>query len=157
MTFVDLTKAFDTVSRDGLWKLMAKFVCPTRFIVIVQLFHDGMLTRVQNDVEYKWSQQGCVPSPTLFSMMLSAMLKHAFRDCDTGLQIRYRFDDMLFKLRRLHAKSKIHTYMLDGLLHADDMAKNASTERKMQEATDRNLQVCDNYDLAIGKKNEIMY
>ena len=25
MTFVDLTKAFDTVSRDGLWKIMAKF------------------------------------------------------------------------------------------------------------------------------------
>ena len=24
MTFVDLTKAFDTVSRDGLWKIMAK-------------------------------------------------------------------------------------------------------------------------------------
>ena len=23
MTFVDLTKAFDTVSRDGLWKIMA--------------------------------------------------------------------------------------------------------------------------------------
>ena len=25
MTFVDLTKTFDTVSRDGLWKIMAKF------------------------------------------------------------------------------------------------------------------------------------
>ena len=24
MTFVNLTKAFDTVSRDGLWKIMAK-------------------------------------------------------------------------------------------------------------------------------------
>ena len=28
MTFVDLTKAFDTVSREGLWKIMAKFGCP---------------------------------------------------------------------------------------------------------------------------------
>ena len=28
MTFVDLTKAFDTFSRDGLWKIMAKFGCP---------------------------------------------------------------------------------------------------------------------------------
>ena len=25
MNFVDLTKTFDTVSRDGLWKIMAKF------------------------------------------------------------------------------------------------------------------------------------
>ena len=28
MTFVDLTKAFDTLSRDGLWKIMVKFGCP---------------------------------------------------------------------------------------------------------------------------------
>ena len=28
MTFVDLTKAFDTVSRDGLWKIVTKFGCP---------------------------------------------------------------------------------------------------------------------------------
>ena len=26
MTFVDLTKAFDTVSCEGLWKIMAKFL-----------------------------------------------------------------------------------------------------------------------------------
>jgi len=29
-TFVDLTKAFDMVSRDGLWKIMKKFGCPNR-------------------------------------------------------------------------------------------------------------------------------
>ena len=31
MIFVDLTKAFDTVSRDGLWKIMAKFGCQRKF------------------------------------------------------------------------------------------------------------------------------
>ncbi|VDL98989.1 unnamed protein product [Schistocephalus solidus] len=30
-TFVNLTKAFDTVNRDGLWKVMPKFGCPERF------------------------------------------------------------------------------------------------------------------------------
>ena len=30
MAFVDLTKAFDTVSREVLWKLMAKFGCPAK-------------------------------------------------------------------------------------------------------------------------------
>ena len=43
MTFVDLTKAFDTVSRKGLWKIMAKFGCPAIFIAMVRQFHDGML------------------------------------------------------------------------------------------------------------------
>ena len=34
MTFVDLTKAFDTVSREGFWKIMAKFGCPTKFVAM---------------------------------------------------------------------------------------------------------------------------
>ena len=42
LTFVDLIKAFDTVSRDGLLKIMAKFDCPPRLIVMVWQFNDGM-------------------------------------------------------------------------------------------------------------------
>ena len=49
MTFVDLTKAFDTVGREGLLKIMAKFGCPAKFIAMVRQLHDGMLARVQND------------------------------------------------------------------------------------------------------------
>ena len=52
MTFVDLTKAFDTVSREGLWEIMAKFGFPTKFIAMVRQFHDGMLARVQNDGDF---------------------------------------------------------------------------------------------------------
>lgn len=40
-TFVDLTKAFDTVSREGPWRIMAKFGCPDRFITIIRQFHGG--------------------------------------------------------------------------------------------------------------------
>ena len=85
-TFVDLTKAFDTVSRDGLWKIMAKFGCPSRLIAMVPQFHDGMQAHVQNDGEFSKPfevtnrvKQGCVLAPTLFSMMFSAMLMYAFR------------------------------------------------------------------------------
>ena len=49
MTFVDLTKAFDTVSRERLWKIMAQFGCPAKFIALVRHIHDGMLARVQNE------------------------------------------------------------------------------------------------------------
>ena len=41
-TYVDLTKAFDTVSREGLSRIMAKYGCPTKFITIVRQLHDGM-------------------------------------------------------------------------------------------------------------------
>ena len=165
MTFVDLTKAFDTVSRDGLWKIMAKFGCPPRFIAMVRQFHDGMQARVQNDGEFSEPfevtngvKQGCVLAPTLFSMMFSAMLMDAFQDSDTGFPIRYRFDGNIFNLRRLQAKTKVQTDVLDELLYADDMDKNASTEAKMQRAMDQVSQSCDNYDLTIStKKTEVVH
>ena len=52
ITFVDLTKASDTVTCKRLWKIMAKFGCPAKFIAMVRQFHDGMPARVQNDSEF---------------------------------------------------------------------------------------------------------
>ena len=118
MTFVDLTKAFDTVSRGGLWKIMAKFGCLPRFIAMV------CQARVQNNGEFSEPfevtngvRQGCVMAPTLFSMMFSAMLMDAFQDSDTGFPIRYRFDDNIFNLRRLQAKTKVQDDVLDEPLY----------------------------------------
>ena len=34
-------------------------------------------------------------APTLFSMMFSAMLSDAFRDCEPGIDIKYRTDGKL--------------------------------------------------------------
>ena len=42
-TFVDLMKAFDTVSHEGLWKIMSKFSCPDQFILMVRQFHEFIL------------------------------------------------------------------------------------------------------------------
>jgi len=40
--FVDLTKAFNTVSRRGLWMVLRQIGCPEKFVKIIQSFHDGM-------------------------------------------------------------------------------------------------------------------
>ena len=50
-TYVDLSKAFDTVSREGLWKIMAKYGCPRKFISMVQQFYAGMQAQVQDNSE----------------------------------------------------------------------------------------------------------
>ena len=52
MTFVDLTRAFNTASIDGLLKIVARFGCTSSFIAMVQEFHDGMLVRVKNDGKF---------------------------------------------------------------------------------------------------------
>nr|VZI29243.1 unnamed protein product [Spirometra erinaceieuropaei] len=74
--FVDLTKAFDTVNREGLWKIMQKFGCPERFTQMVRQLHDGMMARVTDNGAVSEAfavtngvKQGCVLAPTLFSLM----------------------------------------------------------------------------------------
>ena len=149
MTFVDLTKAFDSQSGGSLGNYGEVWLS-TKFIAMVRQFHDGMLARVQNDgfsdpfPVINGVKQGCVLAPTLFSMTFSAMLRAAFQDGDN--RIRYHFDGKLFK-RRLQAKSKVQTEVLDDFLFADDMAKGAPTEGKMQKGVD---QVSDNFDLTIS-------
>ena len=126
---------------------------------MVRQFHDGMLARVQNDgvfsdpfpVKFK-VKQGCVLTSTLFSMMFSAMLTDAFQDGDNGIPIMYRFDGKLFSLRRVQAKSKVQTEVLDEFLFADDMAEGAPTEDKMQKGVDQVSDSCDSYDLTISIK-----
>ncbi|KAL9961518.1 hypothetical protein ACROYT_G030473 [Oculina patagonica] len=82
-------------------------------------------------------KQGCVLAPTLFSLMFSAMLSDAFRDCDPGLDIRYQyngklFNRKLFNPRRLQAVTKVKETVLRDFLFADDCAVNASNKQEMQ-------------------------
>ena len=62
----------------------------------------------------------------------------------------YRFDGKLSNLRRLQAKSKVQTEVLDEFLFADDIAKGALTEEKMQKGVDQVSDSCDSYDLTIA-------
>ena len=164
-TFVDLTKVFDTVSRDRLWKIMEKFGCPSTFITIVRQFHDDMMARVLDDGEASEAfpvtnrvKQGCVLASMLFSMMLSAMLSDAFRDCEVGIDIRYRTDGRLFNPRRLQAITKVRETVLRDFLFADDYALNVSHEQEMQAEMDCFSSACDNFGLNIStKKTDVMF
>ena len=75
MAFIDLSKAFDSVNREALWKVLSRFGCPSKFIRVVRVLHDEMTATVL----YKGSEsdpfaictgvkQGCVVAPTLFSI-----------------------------------------------------------------------------------------
>ena len=61
------------------------------------------------------------------------------------------------RCRRLQAKPKVQTDVLDELLYADDMDKYASSEAKMQRAMDQVSQSCGNYELKISTKRQRLY
>ena len=161
--FVDLMKALDTVSREGLWKIMAKFGCPDRFISIIRQFHDGMkICLIDNGkVSKPFSvtngvKQGSVLAITLFSMVFSAMLTDVFHNCHDGVNLCYCTDRGLFNLRHLQAKTKVKETKIKDFLFADDCALNACTEETMQRETNCFSRVCDNLTISI-KKTEVMY
>ena len=91
IVFVDLTKAFDSVGRKGLWILLAKVGCPEK-INIVRSFRDGMVGRFINEgfisdpfLVKNGTKQGCVMAPFLFNIVFSMMLHDAFNHCDKGV------------------------------------------------------------------------
>lgn len=47
MYFIDLQKAFDTVDRKPLQKVLAHFGVPDNMIEVIRKFHEGMLTCVR--------------------------------------------------------------------------------------------------------------
>jgi len=40
--FIDLTKAFNIINRELLWKVLNKFGCQPHLFQILREFHDGM-------------------------------------------------------------------------------------------------------------------
>ena len=166
MTFIDLTKAFDTVSREGLWKVMSKFGCPPKFINMVRQFHDGMQASVRDNGESSKPfpvtngvKQGCVLAPTLFSMYFTAMLSDAFRDDDeVGVKFHSRIDGGFYKPQRLKTHSKVLVDFLRDVLFADDCALCTTSQSDMQHAVDLFARACDDFGLTISiKKTEVMY
>ncbi|VDM01248.1 unnamed protein product [Schistocephalus solidus] len=98
-TFLDLTKAFDTGNRNGLWKIMQKFGCPELFTHMVRQLHDGMMARVTDNGTVSKAfavtngvKLDCALAPSLFCLMFSAMLTDAYREKRPGIRIAYRMD-----------------------------------------------------------------
>ncbi|VDL92634.1 unnamed protein product [Schistocephalus solidus] len=86
-TFVDLTKAFDTVNRDGLWKVMQKFGSHERFTHMVRQLLNRMTARVTDNGTVSEAfavtngvKQGCILTLTLFILIFAAMLMDAYHN-----------------------------------------------------------------------------
>jgi len=116
IVFVDLTKAFDTVNRDGLWHVLKKLGCPNKFVSVVRPLHDGMEARVLDQGSFSDTfnvsngvKQGCVLAPTIFNIMFAMLIRDAFHDTnDAGIYLKYRTDGGIFNLRHIREKPRSH-------------------------------------------------
>ena len=157
LAFVDLTKAFDTVSREGLYLALSKIGCPPKLLCLVRSFHQNMKGTVQFDGNLSEPfdirngvKQGCVLAPTLFGIFFSMLLKHAFGDVKEGIFLRTRSDGRLFNLSRLRAKTKVREAMIRDMLFADDAGIATHTEEELQLLMDRLSAACKEFGLIIS-------
>ena len=157
VAFVDLTKAFDTVSREGLYLALAKIGCPPKLLSLVISFHENMKGTVQFDGNLseafdirKGVKQGCVLAPTLFGIFFSLLLKHAFGDLNEGVFLRTRSDGRLYNLARLKAKTKVRLAMIRDLLFADDAGIVTHSAEKLQFLMNRLAVACKDFGLVIS-------
>nr|VZH99391.1 unnamed protein product [Spirometra erinaceieuropaei] len=162
-TFMDLTKAFDTLNREGLWKIMKKFGCLERFTQMVRQLYDGMPTRVTehgvvsevfaltNEVKHS-----CVLAPTLFSLMFTAMLMDAYRDEGPGIRVAYRTDGHLPNQRLMPFQPSVSATSAHELLFADDCSPNATSGGDMQKSMDIFAAICDNLGLVINTEKSVV-
>uniref|UniRef100_A0A914WQC5 Reverse transcriptase domain-containing protein n=1 Tax=Plectus sambesii TaxID=2011161 RepID=A0A914WQC5_9BILA len=95
VNFIDFMKAFDSVHRESLWRIVATYGIPDRFINIFKNLYEGSSCCVKTDdgttdfftIE-TGVRQGCVLSPFLFLLVMDFVLK---RSMDIpGARIKWR-------------------------------------------------------------------
>ena len=164
LAFVDLTKAFDLVSRSGLFQILQKIGCPPKLLAIIAAFHEDMQSTVCFDGATSDAfpvrsgvKQGCVLAPTLFGIFFSMLLQYAFADSSDGVYIRTRADGKLFNIARLRAKTKTFEVLIRELLFADDAALASHSEAGLQRLVDKLSHACKEFGLTISlKKTNIL-
>ena len=165
MVFVDLTKAFDTVNRDALWKVLKKLGIPDEMLNIIISFHQGMKGVVVSDGELSepfdvsnGTKQGCVMAPVLFALFFSVMLQYAYSDVDRGVQFQFRSSGGLFNHQRFKARTLLRTRMICDMLFADDAALVATSFEEAQELVSRFSVASKAFGLTISiKKTEVVH
>ena len=159
VAFIDLTKAFDLVSREGLFKILPKVGCPPKLLSLIESFHTNMKGVVQYDGNVSEPfdirsgvKQGCVLAPTLFGIFFAVLLRHAFGTAKEGVYLHTRSDGRLFNLARLRAKTKVREVLIRDMLFADDAAVATHEQAELQSLMDRFSEACKDFSLTISLK-----
>ena len=150
--FMDLTKAFDNVSHDGLWKLLVWLGCPQNFLTALRQIHEDQQGWVKHTGSLvgsfpilKQCQQGCVTAPTLFS-------HEAKKDLPDGIHICFRTDGNLFNLQHLLACTKTIEELLTELIFASYCALLTHMKEALHHIVNCFSDLANNFRLTISLK-----
>ncbi|VDP56732.1 unnamed protein product [Schistosoma margrebowiei] len=123
INFIDYEKAFDSVDRTTLWKLLRHYGVPQKIVNIIQNSYDGLNCKIVHGGQLTKSfeiktavRQGCLLSPFLFLLVIDWIMKTSTSEGKHVIQWTSRMQ-------------------LDDLNFADDLALLSQMQQQMQEKT----------------------
>nr|KAG5689303.1 hypothetical protein BaRGS_022027 [Batillaria attramentaria] len=105
INFIDYEKAFDSVDREALWKLLRHYGVPGKIISLIQCTYQDMSCRIayagqlSESFEVKTGvRQGCLLSPFLFLLVIDWIMKTTTAGRKNGIQwtLWTQLDDLDF-------------------------------------------------------------
>ena len=124
--FVDLKKAYDSIPRLALWRVLEKLGVPPTMLSLIKSLHEGMTAQIRVSGNLTDSiavcnglRQGCTLAPTLFNLYFSAVMT-SWRSQSTsrGVPVKYRIGRKLVGDRT--AKSRLDAVYITESQFADD-------------------------------------
>ena len=157
--FIDLKKAYDSVHRESLWRILQHSYClPPKLLSIMRALHEDSTAAVRayGKLSDKFSvtsgiRQGCVLAPTLFNFYFDVAIRMALeehRQQGNGIRVTYMLVADLVGNRRL---PKLETVVTD-LEYADDMALLANNWSDLTAILDPLSTCCKRLGLTISCK-----
>eukprot|EP00061_Rhincodon_typus_P009871 g33693.t1 len=127
ITFFDLTKAFDTINQEALWRVLLHFGCTTKFDTFLHLLHGDVEVMVMTNGSTSdpfpiqgGVKQSYVIATTLLSIDLTALLHLTIDKLPIGVERTYRTSRKLFNLHHFHTMTKVAPTCVIKLQYADD-------------------------------------
>nr|KAG5705815.1 hypothetical protein BaRGS_027474 [Batillaria attramentaria] len=105
LNFIDYEKAFDSVDREALWKLLRHYGVPGKIISLIQCTYQDMSCRISHAGQLSESfevktgvRQGCLLSPFLFLLVIDWIMKTTTAGRKNGIQwtLWTQLDDLDF-------------------------------------------------------------
>ena len=136
--FVDLRKAYDSVPRSALWRVLEKCGVPPKLLTIARSFHQDMHAEVRLGGSISSSfevnnglRQGCTMAPTLFNLFFSAVVNSWRSRCQVaGVEALFKIGRRLVGDRT--AKSKLDAVKVTESQFADDVALYATSRASFE-------------------------
>ena len=139
LLFIDLVKAYDSVARAGLWKVLKSKGVPDDLLDLIKLYYSEKLACVStegilsSDFElHTGLGQGCCLAPLLFSIYFGAVMESWAMAYPNRLTWYTRVDGILRRQANLDKYATHTPWTFQELGFADDLALAADTLSKLQ-------------------------